>query len=209
MLLPISQARRGKCFQSHEIRQKRPPELFIGNVHMIIGFQWLGLVFASLIINNLSLALYVSIPRLLDDILWLITSASFPIINIFYSWKILRKSLPQPWVHRYRFACGLDLKLSMAAYLCIINLMNKMFLKAISAHIRGLIKPNRVELWLILSQEYYLINQVRRSSVAASWHQLPQMERGSSVKLHPPQMSANQRPVFVMLTNEKPLSGVI
>ena len=29
--------------------------------------------------------------------------------------------------------------------------MNKMFLKAISAHIRGLIKPNRVELWLILS----------------------------------------------------------
>ena len=54
---PISQARRGKCFQSHEIRQKRPPELFIGNVHMIIGSQWLGLVFASLIINNLSLAL--------------------------------------------------------------------------------------------------------------------------------------------------------
>ena len=84
-----------------------------------------------------------------------------------------------------------------------------MFLKAISAHIRGLIKPNRVELWLILSQEYYLINQVRRSSVAASWHQLPQMERGSSVKLHPSEMSANQKPVFVMLTNEKPLSGAI
>ena len=68
-----------------------------------------------------------------------------------------------------------------------------MFLKAISAHIRGLIRPNRVELWLILSHEFYLINQVRSS---ASWHQLPQMERGSSVRLHPPAVSQSEASIL-------------
>ena len=71
-----------------------------------------------------------------------------------------------------------------------------MFLKAISAHIRGLIRPNRVELWLILSHEFYLINQVRRSSETASWHQLPQMERGSSVRLHPPAVSQSEASIL-------------
>ena len=78
-----------------------------------------------------------------------------------------------------------------------------MFLKAISAHIRGLIRPNRVELWLILSQEYYLINQERRSRETASWHQLPQMERGSIVRLHPRSCKPIRGQYFVMLTNEK------
>ena len=40
-----------------------------------------------------------------------------------------------------------------------------MFLKAISAHIRGLIKPNRVELWLILSQRGLSYQSGPRNSV--------------------------------------------
>ena len=92
---------------------------------------------------------------------------------------------------------------SMADYLCIINLMNKMFLMAILAHIRGLIKPNRVELWLILSQRVLSYQSGPRDSVLqlpGTTTILPWIERGSRVRLHPPlesrQLSANQRPEF-------------
>ena len=138
------------------LREEMAQKMVLGQLHISTCTCFCSthrhrLVFAPLIIHNLSQALYGSVLRAPDDISWLITCAQFPIINIFYSWKILCKSLPLQCLHWYRFACGPNLKLSIAAYLCIINLMNKMFLKAISAHIRGLIKPNRVELWLILS----------------------------------------------------------
>ena len=71
-----------------------------------------------------------------------------------------------------------------------------MFLKAISAHIRGLIKPNRVELWLILLYRV-LSYQSGLDIQCTSYHGgKEEAVDGSTLLESYVQLSANQRPVF-------------
>ena len=76
-----------------------------------------------------------------------------------------------------------------------------MFLKAISAHIRGLIKPNRVELWLILLYRVLSyqsgLDPVHQQLLVTSYHGgKEEAVDGSTLLESYVQLSANQRPVF-------------